>query len=130
MDKIIYGKVTKGIFKPRDPTAFKLCFAKLEGKEVEVVVRKKKKHRSGAQNAYLWAVPYELISDDLGYTPQEVHDAMRFQFLTDASKELPKMRSTSDLTTVEFEEYVSKVRQWAAEFRDIYIPEPNEVDYE
>ena len=41
MDKIINGKVKKGAFIPRDPTAFRLTFAKLEGKEVEVVVRKK-----------------------------------------------------------------------------------------
>ena len=129
MDKIIHGKVKKGAFIPRDPTAFRLTFAKLEGKDVEVVVRRKKKHRSGAQNAYLWAVPYELISDDLGYTPQEVHDAMRHLFLVNNDNDLPKVKSTTELTTIEFEEYVGKVRQWAAEFRDIYIPEPNEVDY-
>ena len=129
MDKIINGKVKKGAFIPRDPTAFRLTFAKLEGKDVEVVVRKKKKHRSGSQNAYLWAVPYELISDDLGYTPQEVHDAMRHLFLVNNDNDLPKVKSTTELTTIEFEEYVGKVRQWAAEFRDIYIPEPNEVDY-
>ncbi|MBT7988453.1 MAG: hypothetical protein HN769_01050, partial [Anaerolineae bacterium] len=66
MDKIIHGTVKKGAFFPRDPTAFRLTFAKLEGKDVEVVVRKKKKHRSGAQNAYYWGIVIDIISGATG----------------------------------------------------------------
>ena len=137
MDKIIQGKVTKGKFIPNDPTAFRLAFSKLEGKEVEVVVRKKKKHRSGEQNAYYWGVVIDIISGATGFTPQEAHDAMRFKFLNDLTRtdriraaELPRVKSTADLTTVEFLDYVAQIQQWASEFLDCYIPEPNEADYE
>ena len=128
MDKIIHGKVKKGAFIPRDPTAFRLTFAKLEGKAVEVVVRKKKKHRSGAQNAYYWGIVIDIISGATGFTPQEAHDAMRFKFLTDMTGELPKVRSTADLTTVEFLNYTASIQQWAAEFIDCFIPDPESVD--
>ena len=126
MDKIIHGKVKKGAFIPADPTAFRLVFAKLEGKAVEVVVRKKKNHRSGAQNAYYWGIVIDIISGATGFTPQESHDAMRFKFLTDIQGELPKVKSTSELTTVEFLDYIALIQQWASEFLDCYIPEPNE----
>ena len=130
MDKIINGKVKKGAFIPADPTAFRLCFAKLEGKAVEVVVRKKKKHRSGAQNKYYWGIVIDIISGATGFTPQEAHDAMRFKFLTDMQGELPKVKSTSELTTVEFLDYIALIQQWASEFLDCYIPEPGELDHE
>ena len=130
MDKIIHGKVKKGAFIPADPTAFRLVFAKLEGKAVEVVVRKKEKHRSGAQNAYYWGIVIDIISGATGFTPQEAHDAMRFKFLTDMQGELPKVKSTSELTTVEFLDYIALIQQWASEFLDCYIPEPGELDHE
>jgi hypothetical protein len=126
MDKIILGKVKKGQFKPYDPTAFRLTFAKLEGKDVEVVVRRKKKHRSGAQNAFYWGIVIDIISGATGFTPQESHDAMRFKFLVNMEGDLPKVKSTTELTTVEFLDYVAQIQQWAGEFLDCYIPDPNE----
>ena len=129
MDAIIRGTVKKGAFIPADPTAFRLVFAKLEGKAVEVVVRKKKKHRSGAQNAYYWGIVIDIISGATGFTPQEAHDAMRFKFLiatTFNSIDIKRIKSTSELTTVEFLDYIALIQQWASEFLDCYIPEPNE----
>ena len=128
MDAIIRGTVKKGAFIPADPTAFRLVFAKLEGKAVEVVVRKKKKHRSGAQNAYYWGIVIDIISGATGFTPQEAHDAMRFKFLTDMTGDLPKVKSTAELTTVEFLNYTASIQQWAAEFIDCFIPDPESVD--
>ena len=126
MDAIIRGTVKKGAFIPADPTAFRLVFAKLEGKAVEVVVRKKKKHRSGAQNAYYWGIVIDIISGATGFTPQEAHDAMRFKFLTDRTGDLPKVKSTAELTTVEFLDYVAQIQQWASESLGVYIPDPGE----
>lgn len=129
MNKIIHGKVRKCKFIPLDPSAFRLQFAKHEGHDVEVVIRRKKKHRSGQQNAYLWGCVYDLISAETGYSPQETHDAMRFKFLTDLSKDIPVVKSTTSLTTVEFMDYIAEIQKWASEFLDVFIPEPNEVEY-
>lgn len=40
---------------------------------------------------------------------------------------MPTIGSTTELTTVEFNEYCEKVRGLAAEMWGIYVPEPNEV---
>ena len=127
MDKIIYGKVKKGAFIPRDPTAFRLTFAKLEGQQIEVIVRKPKKTRTDSQRKYYFGVIVALISEEIGENKNVVHEQLKVKFLYDLSGELPKVRSTSDLTTVEEEEYHSEIRMWASEFLQMYIPLPNEI---
>jgi len=101
----------------------------LEGKEVDVIVRKHKKNRSNNQNAYYWGVCIKILSEELGYTDDEVHEAMKMLFLQDNLRKIPTLRSTAALSTVEFEEYIEKIRQWAAQELSCIIPLPNEVDY-
>ena len=127
MDKIIHGTVKKGQFKPADPTAFRLVFAKLEDKDVEVIVRRPKKTRTDSQRKYYFGVIVALIAEEIGENKNVVHEQLKVKFLYDLSGEMPKVRSTSDLTTVEEEEYHSEIRMWASEFLNIYIPLPNEV---
>jgi len=129
MNKIHRGKVKKGKFKPNDPTAFILEFAKLEGREVEVTVQKKRKHRSGQQNKYYHGVVVALIAEELGYTPQEAHNALKVEFLTNNDGKLPRVGSTAELTTVEFLDFIAKVQQFASEELGIFIPDPTEVDF-
>ena len=127
--KIHRGTVVKGKYRPNDPTAFKLAFAKLEGQEVEVIVRKPKKHGSNNQRRYYFGVIVAMIAEEIGESRENTHDALKAKFLWDMSGEIPKVRSTTDLTTIETEEYYSQIRQWASEFLNVYIPKPNEVDY-
>jgi len=108
----------------------------LEKKEVEVVIRKKKKHRTNPQNAYYWACvvgnPNEKGSpaEHFGYTAEELHEAYKFMFLRKHAEGKPDtVRSTKDVSTVEFSAYVEQCRQFCAE-EGIYIPDPNEVDLE
>ena len=128
MNKIHRGKVKKGKFKPNDPTAFITAFATLEGKDVEVVVQRARKHRSDPQNKYYWGVVIAIISGATGFNSQEGHDAMRVKFLTDMTGELPKVKSTTELTTVEFMDYVAQIQQFASEFLDVYIPDPDQFE--
>jgi hypothetical protein len=127
VNKIHKGKVVKGKFIPQDPTSFRLAFAKREGKPVEVVVQSPKKHRSGNQNRYYWGIVIDIISGATGFTPQEAHDAMRVKFLTDMEGELPRVKSTTELSTVQFMDYVAQIQQFGAEYLEVYIPEPDEV---
>ena len=100
----------------------------LEGKEVEVTIQRLRKRRSLNQNAYMWGVVVAMIAEAAGYESEEAHDALKIRFLTiHGDTALPTVRSTTDLTTTEFEEYLSKCRQLGAEMYGIYIPEPNEV---
>ena len=108
--------------------AFKQYLAKLQGR-VELIVKRPRKDRSQKENKYYWAVIIQMISDELGYTPEEAHEALKFHFLRDESRKLPTVKSTADLSTVEFESYLSQIRQWASAEMGIYIPLPNEVEF-
>lgn len=101
----------------------------LEGCNVELVLQKERKQRTVKQNAYYWGVVVEMLAEAAGhYEAEEMHDALREKFLRkyDVS-ELPTVRSSTELTTVEWEEYMQKCRMLGAEMFGIYIPEPNEV---
>lgn len=88
-------------------------------------VVKKKKIRSNNQNSYYWGVVIELISEHTGYTSEEAHDAMKHLFLIDYSTKLPRIRSTTELSTAEYEDYLSKIRMFASRELSLYIPDPN-----
>lgn len=118
----------------------KEILAAFEGKAIEVIIRKKKKHRSTQQNRYYWGVIVELIKNYLQevdpqviWTPEKVHEIIKFKFLRcqkvnpdTAEIEFEYTRSTTDLSTSEFMDLIAQVQQWSAETFDLYIPDPNE----
>ena len=127
MKKIWTGTVKRGSFIPTD-MGYWQYLATLNGKNVELSVGTKVKARSNNQNRYLNGVVYKLISDHFGMTRNEAHDSMRSLHLIEYRQGCPPIiRSTSDLSTVEFEEYCSRIREWAAG-EGLYIPTPNEVE--
>lgn len=85
------------------------------------------KSRSLSQNKYYWKVIIGMLADEWGWDqPERLHDALRIKFLSVNTEKLPTVKSTTELTTVQFEEYTSKIRQWASE-EGICIPLPNEI---
>jgi hypothetical protein len=129
MDIIHKGIVKLGKIEFKDQDRFDKCLLGLAGQEVEVIVRKPKRQRSNNQNAYMWGVVYQLISETTGYTPDEVHSAMGLMFLLDRSRNIPIVKSTTSLSTVEMENYLESIRQWAAKDLSCSIPLPREIDY-
>ena len=83
--------------------------------------------RSSAANRYLFGVVYKLIATHLGYTVDEIHDAMKDKFRAreDLSTGLRIVRSTKTGSD-DFWQYVDQVRHWSHTFLGVYIPEPNE----
>ncbi len=100
----------------------------LKGQQVEVVVRLPRKDRSIKQNRYLWGICYELLSESTGYTREEIHDSMRMLFLRDEDRNIPTLKSTTSLTTIEFKLYWEKIQQFAAEKLNLFIPDPKQVE--
>lgn len=94
------------------------------------------KSRSNPQNRYYWGCVIQTLSDELGYTKDEVHAMLKHKFLTsmDSIKNertgisylIPKEKSTTVLDTKEWEEFMSQVREFASMALNIYIQEPNE----
>ena len=129
-----------GLFPSFDEASFDAleAWCKLHaGSRIEMTIREEGKNRSLNQNAYYWGVIIKMIADHAGYSSREeiesVHYELARMFLTCTKhcmggKDIEVIRSTADLSTVEAEEYYSKIRMWAAIAIPLDIPEPNECE--
>src|SRR5665213_2364304 len=89
------------------------------------------KGRSNPQNKYYWGVVVQILSDEIGYTKSEIHEMLKYKFLTSMesikntrtgiSYLIPKEKSTTQLDTKEFEEFMTQVREFASMALNIYI---------
>lgn len=134
MNLIFKGKIVNEELKLNEPEAFKNYLKIFDGDEVNVSVKKFKPYnqRSNQQNRYYWGVVIKILADETGYTSDEMHSALAYQFLLTVGtrKLLPFVKSTAKLSTAEFEEYMTKVRSFASVELKTYIPTPNEVPFE
>lgn len=136
-DLIVATAQTKGgKLYIRNRRAFDEQIARLDDRwELEVTVTRLRATRSPQANRYYWGVVMEALSQHTGYTPEEMHELCKAQFLprklavSDGNGEVVGEfvlgGSTRSLKTNEFYEYVERVRQWAAEL-DCYVPDPRE----
>lgn len=99
--------------------------------EVGLTVKKKRsnKDRSNPQNKYYWGVVIVILMDYFGYTKDEMHVALGWKFLMKEGK-IPTIRSTTDLSTIEWEEHMKNIREWASADWGVYIPLPNETEFD
>lgn len=110
-----------------------------EGAWVWNIVKRIRKPRSGKQNRYYRGVVVRMIAEDTCGVPASkedcdaIHRELAKNFL--GSTEVTKggftfevIKSTTDLSTVEMEEYLEIIRRWADVELNLYIPKPNEVE--
>lgn len=129
MSKIVpihQGEVKNGVLKLLRRDQFDTWLQCLSG-PVEVIVRTPRKPRTSPENKYYWGVILKMIADETGATPEDVHQEMRRMFLRAGGETIPITKSTTELSTTEFEDYLSKIRMWAANFLNLIIPLPGEV---
>lgn len=121
------GNVEEGKLKLVQPDLFKRYLHSLRG-EIELIVRKWKKRRTDNQNKYYWGVVIPILCESLGYSDEEMHEALKWKFLRNRDKEkLPTVKSTSGLSTIEFNNYINEIVRWSAQ-EGIIIPDPNQVE--
>lgn len=128
----VLGTVAKGKFQPENVKAFKAAFYSNEGKRVRVTVERFRKKRSTPANAYYWGVVVPMIGAAIGEDDQEaVHDALKAEFnyeiVAVGNKEIRVPKSTAGLDTLQFNDYLERVRRFASEFLHLYVPEPGEA---
>jgi hypothetical protein len=128
MNTVFHGTVKSGELILDKPTRYLDEVRRLEGKQIEAIIRVYKSTRSNQQNNAYWGILIEILSNHLGYDKNELHDALRAKFLSyiDAKTGLTVIRSTKSLNTKEFCEYYEKIQRWSAEFLQCDIPSPNE----
>lgn len=129
MNPIFKGRVEKGKIILENQNRYLVQISKLEGKQVELILRKQKKQRSIAENSYYWGVVIEILKDHCGYDAEEMHEALKFKFLRKGKEGLETVVSTTKLSTAAFEDYLETIRIWASKELNCFIPLPNEVDY-
>ena len=129
---LLPARIEKGRILYGDPVQYSRVLSALEGQEVSVSIKPRHKSRSDRQNKYYWGVVNELLALYTGYSRDEMHEILRGKFLSDsksiAGEDITFSHSTTELSTVEFEEYLSHIREWASVKLNVFIPAPNEVD--
>lgn len=125
----------KGKLNLSNPDSFKGELKKLSGKRVYVTVDEEKPTRSNNQNRYYWSVIVQTLANEIGYTPDEMHEVLKAKFSQKDIKQIgaeqvviPK--STTRQKTDEFETYLESIRRFALLELQIKLPLPNEVEVE
>lgn len=127
-----YGQVDNGKLRLFDREDFDKYLLSVKG-PVELSLKRRLKQRTIRQNRYYWGVIVKLISEHTGFTPTEVHNLLKYQFLKDimqiGGKTYGTIKSTTELDTQGFsEDYWEPIRQWAAEELNLFIPDPSLID--
>lgn len=127
---LFFGRVEGGRVIFDAPAQLSLYLNKFEGKEIQATIEPKRKPRSRNENNYYFGVVVAMLGEHFGYEKEEMHEALKMLFLKVVRPSKPTtVKSTTDLSTVEMEEYLSKIRMWASVEWGVNIPEPNEVDW-
>ena len=104
---------------------------KLKTVSYQIEIREDRDQRSGNQNRYYFGCVIKILSDETGFERNEMHEHLKLRFLK-YYKPLPNgefielVKSTKDLDTKEMEDYLEKIRMFAAQELDVQIPLPNE----
>ena len=93
------------------------------------------RNRTNSQNAYLWGVIYAILSDYTGYEPEEMHEICLANFSNqiveiqtpEGIMEMNQVKRSSRMTTMEFNDFIERIKRWASQDLALYIPNPNEV---
>ena len=133
----IITSVLNGKFKRNLNTILEAVKA-FEGKECLITIEKLSKKRSNNQNRYYHGVVIPIVKNCLkeaGYTMNndEVHELLKLKFLREVlfinentGDVTERVKSTTELSTSAFMDYVSEIRMFTLEYFNTDIPEPNE----
>ena len=107
----------------------------LVGKRVGLVIRERRTQRSHNQNAWLWGIALPLLADALGYDEHE-HETLHYALLGECfghvydprSGQTVLAKTSSQLNTKEFAEYMEWLVRWAATEHNCRIPLPGESE--
>lgn len=130
----IITKVSQGKIRKRDAITLNEYLGSFIG-DLEIILRPPKKQGTNPQNKYYWGVIINILSQELGYNREEMHDVLKSIHGFKDHKEIVDkdgvvtdiefIRGYSSYTTKEREDYHETIRRWASDL-GINIPEPNE----
>lgn len=100
----------------------------LYGRAVVVKLSRPVTRRSIQANKFYWGVVLETIATDTGHTAEEIHSVLKEMFLprkfiTVGKREVEVRKSTTELSTDEFNLYLIQVSAWAGTELGIRLPD-------
>ncbi len=139
MDAIEFdGLVKDGKIPHEMSLAIRDVIRRFEGKRVKVTIGKFKRQRSRRQNAYYWGVVLKYVHEMFLEFGNDVSSDDTHEYLKEHIGKLFKdiegpggeirtiVRSSTELSTSEWEDFMEKIRAWAASV-GLQIPLPNEM---
>ena len=105
------GKIKQGKLTLDDNLGFKDYLYLIEG-DVHLEIKVAEKVRSPQQNAY-YRVIIRILSKELGYTEQEMHETIKDKY---------DIGSTKQLSVDEFTELIEIIKRWAVIDMGIVLP--------
>jgi hypothetical protein len=134
---IIYSKVIDGQLSDYAQIELLAEIARHDSKDISIKIERKRKKRSLNQNQYYWGVVVPAIRQILEEYGNEVDDEETHSFLKEhvgkltgsvvdsVGRRVAITKSSAQLSTAEFENYLLRVVAWAAQ-EGVVIPAPNE----
>lgn len=119
------------VTKPQDKRAVMAYLDKLpEGKTYNVTIVRHRERRTMDQNRLLW-LWVNCISDETGQDKDDLHEYFKQKFLGFDTKTLWgvqvfKSVSTASLDTLQFTQYLERIRAFAAAELGIELPDPQD----
>lgn len=116
---------------------FDEAMSRLAGCDVVIEVSKKIHKRSNTANAYYWSSVIPIVRQgliEIGHvlTKAETHEFLKMRFLKadmcdqDGVVIGERVKSSTELTKSQFGEYIAGIQQFASEYLNVYIPDPNQ----
>lgn len=115
-----------------------------EGKRIVITVSRRKTKRSNDQNSWYWGCAIPIIQSAMlslgnAFSKAQLHECLK-RWITEERPDimldevvventgsiLPRIKSTTELSTTEFSAYMEAVQKWSSENLDVQIPDPNE----
>jgi hypothetical protein len=130
-----FGAVIDGKLVLDARSAFLQRVKEMDGNQV-VLYLFQHRRRTNQQNRYYWGAVVPIVRDgmkELGVelSTDGVHELLKFRFLkqeltTNDGEIIQTVRSSTELTPQEFNDFIASIQQWSAEYLGIDIPDPNE----
>lgn len=117
-----------------DTVEFRRLLDSLEGKDVDLGIKKWEPFSTDNQFAYYYGIVLKVIAEKTGYSRDDLDLILKNKFLYtyvplgDSIER--RLLSKQEITSQEFSEFIETVTRWAAEKLELVIPDPNEVGIE
>ena len=129
------GTILKGVLKIRNRQMFDADLKTFQDGEVEITVNSVNRKRTSQQNRYYWGVVIFLCRrglNDLGHdlNEEDTHEFLKAKFnpknivFESTGESFEFGASTTEMDTIDFNIYIEKIQQFAAEYLNTVIPDP------